>query len=160
MTHDARSLRNDDVIDSLSYALTQVGAVFASDPSEYIAAARTDWNALAQMPLRRRILDAETLEEFSEIDEIEMSLRLKLDHALNVQIEDVRAGTEDPTLQRHIEQLQRDLAKYNAVGRPQAVNRAAEHQPGVPAGLNEPAGPAEAPTRRGRTLARIARIPT
>lgn len=112
ISYDGRKLRNDDIIDALAYCLAEIGPVLSADESQFVAGARVNVEELRKLPLRRRVLNDEELELFAEVDENETSIRLQLERALEQQRTDQRYGRTDPTVQRRIDYLTRELSKF------------------------------------------------
>ena len=109
--YDGRKLKNDDIVDALSYAVGDVAPALAADAAEFAAGARFNIDELARMPLRRCVLTEEELETWVEESEDEEALRLKLEAALELQREETALGVENPALKRRVDQLTDDLAK-------------------------------------------------
>ena len=111
-TYDGRSNRgHDDIVDALSYAIGALGEAITADEASFVAAQQFDFDALSQMPLRRRILNDEELEAYCTASEDEIETQLKLDRALALQQQDLAAGRSDPWLEKHIATLSADLVR-------------------------------------------------
>ena len=114
---DGRKLRHDDIIDALSYAIQYCGPALSADDSEFVAAARHDYETIIRMPLRQRVLNEEELELLMEEDEVQESVRLKLDKTLELQQQDIAAGFHNEILDRRVRDLTKDYKRLRSMSR-------------------------------------------
>ena len=105
------------MIDALSYAIQYCGGALAADDSEFVSAARHSYEEIVRMPLRRRVLNEDELSLLLEEDEVQESVRLKMERALELQQQDIAAGFHNEVLDRRVRDLTKDYQRMRTMSR-------------------------------------------
>ena len=113
ITRDARSLRHDDRADSLAWALQAAAPMLLADESDWLPTrARQKLDELLTLPIRKGGIREDGIEAaMFEADEVVEHYQWRLDRALEIQAEELRAGKVDAGYAKYIDSLQAELKK-------------------------------------------------
>jgi hypothetical protein len=115
ITRDARSLRHDDIVDALAWALATAAPLLRVEAEDNLPSLRRQKvEELFNLPLRMGGLspDDPLAELLLADDEHEEFLKQRLDRLLETQADELRRGIVDHSFAAHIEAARKELADY------------------------------------------------
>ena len=114
MTGDARSLRRDDRLDALAWAISAVGSSLVVDETDQLeTASRQKMEELIGLPLRKGGIKEDGLEARTlGINEGEERLIWKLERAEEQLLKERRAGHIDAKYERYVDKLRAEVDKF------------------------------------------------
>ncbi|MEQ9487428.1 MAG: phage terminase large subunit [Alphaproteobacteria bacterium] len=114
--YDGRGLKNDDIVDALSYAVAAFQDILSVDEASMVAGARFNVEELKRLPLRQCLIPEEDLELWAGEDENAEELRQRRDALLITYNEEVAMGLPADDLLGRIQAIEGELAKYQRGG--------------------------------------------